>query len=80
MTTHDDLQRDMGRVEGAMAAVEKHLDRLSGEMSEGFKSVHERLDRLEKREAERKGAWTTIVAVASAVGGVVTWLISHFIK
>lgn len=80
MTTHDDLQRDMGRVEGTLDAMGTRLDRLEKLVTDGFKALNERLDAIEKRESERKGAWGVLVAVASAVGGCVAWLIQHFLK
>lgn len=74
MTTHDDLNRDLGRMEGKQDAMGARLDRLETLVTDGFKAIQERLDKIDQRESERKGAWKTIIAAASLIGGVVGWL------
>ena len=71
MTTHDDLHRDLGRMEGAFGAMEDRLDKLEKMMSDGFQKLDERLARIESRESERKGAFQlgNWLAVALWKGG-----------
>lgn len=37
--THSELQRDVGRVEGTLSAVEKRLDRMEEAMNKGFDEI-----------------------------------------
>ena len=78
--SHNDLHRDVGRVEGKQDAMEKRLDHIESLVTEGFKEVTSTLssmnDRLLSIESEKKGAnkvfyaiWTLIVAITSAVIG-----------
>ena len=47
--SHSELQRDVGRVEGTLAAVEKRLDRIEESLSEGLGKIEGLLsDALEK--------------------------------
>lgn len=79
--THTDLQRDFGRMEGRMDALENLVKdgfaRLEALLSKHYEddnakheSVDQRLDTLDILNAERRGAWKVIVAVAAAAGGV----------
>lgn len=61
-------------MEGKQDAMGARLDRLESLVTEGFKSIQERLDKIDQRESERKGAWKTIVGAASLIGGAVGWL------
>lgn len=77
--THTDLQRDVGKMEGRMDA----LDRA---MSEGFKRIEDalskidgRLDTIDTRESERKGAWRVIAWVSGGVSFVVSVLVPMII-
>lgn len=73
MTTHLDLQRDIGRMEGRLTALEDRLEKME--------AVLERIDRrlaaMETKETERKGAWKVIVTVAGAVSAAVAALIKY---
>lgn len=82
--THTELQRDVGRVEGTLAAVEKRMDKLETTVTEGFEKVEQglgkidrRLAAIEAREAERKGAWKVVSAIAAAVAAVVASAVKY---
>lgn len=86
MTTHDDLERSLGRVEGNQQATRERMDRFEKLVSNGFSDVGEALDeikarlsQIEARENERKGAWAVLVGIASVIssiltGGMIAWL------
>lgn len=76
--THTELQRDFGRMEGRMDALDRTV-------TDGFKRVEEtlakidaRLDSLDAKESERKGAWGVIMAVAS-IAGLLASILGSFI-
>jgi CHASE3 domain sensor protein len=82
--THSDLQRDVGRIEGAFAAMEKRMDTLEKTVTEGFEKVSDGLDKIDRRlatieakEAERKGAWKVIALVAGGVSALVASVIKY---
>jgi hypothetical protein len=79
MTNHDDLHRDLGRMEAGLEA-------LKDIVREGFKGSNERLDKLETRmaaleakETERKGVWKTIVAISGLVSAAVAGLVKYLL-
>lgn len=81
----DDLQRSLGRVEGAQKAMEDRLTKLEDAVAEGFADVKQgleaisrRLEAIEATETERKGAWKVIVAVAGVVASGVAALFKYF--
>lgn len=83
-STHDQLDRSLGRVEGAQTAMEKRLDHIEKAVAEGFDKVGEGLDKIDKRlaqieakEAERKGAWKVVSAIAAAVAAVVASAVKY---
>jgi t-SNARE complex subunit (syntaxin) len=82
--THDQLNRALGRVEGSQVAMEKRLDTLEKTVTDGFEKVGDGLDRIDRRlaqieakEAERKGAWKVITAIAAAVAAVVASAVKY---
>ncbi len=82
--SHSDLQRDVGRLEGRFAAMEKRLDHLEKAVNDGFDKVAsgiEKIDRrlaaIEAKEAERKGAWKVVSAIAAAVAAVVASAVKY---
>ena len=82
-TSHDDLQRGLGRVEGNQTAMEARMDRFEKLVSEGFEKVEGSLDKIssrlgmmEDRENERKGAWKVMALVASIVSSVVAFVVT----
>lgn len=79
MTSHDDIHRDIGRMEAG-------LESLKEVVREGFKGSNERLDKLESRmaalegkESERKGGWRYLAALAGLLG-TIGGLIAGFFK
>jgi len=74
--THIDLQRDLGRVEGSLFAMERDVYEIKGML----KDISDRLARIEASEAERKGAWWTLAAIATAVGAISSAVVGHFWK
>lgn len=68
--THTDLQRDFGRMEGRMDALDKAMGEGFSRVETALAKIDGRLDAIDTRESERKGAWRVIVAVAGAVGGL----------
>ena len=85
MTTNTDINRAVGNLEGSYRAMEKRMTHLEKTVTEGFDKVGEGLDKIDKRlasieerEAERKGAWKTITAVAALIASLVAWGANHF--
>lgn len=77
--THTELQRDFGRMEGRMDALDRAV-------TDGFKRVEDaltkidgRLDAIDTRESERKGAMKIIALVAGGVSFVVSVLVPMII-
>lgn len=70
MTTHDDIHRDLGRLEGISEGMQDHLRKIDATMER----IDKRLANIEARERERKGAWQVIVVVAGAVGAAMATL------
>ena len=82
--SHSDLQRDVGRVEGTLSAVEKRMDRLESTVTEGFEKVEQGLSKIDRRlasieakEAERKGAWKVIAIIAGSVSAFVAAAVKY---
>jgi len=82
--SHSDLQRDVGRLEGRFAAMEKRLDHLEKAVNDGFDKVASGIDKIDKRlaaieakEAERKGAWKVIALVAGGVSAIVASVVKY---
>lgn len=85
-TSHDDLQRSLGRMEGNQSSMEQRMDRFEKLVSDGFEKVEtsletisKRLGAIESKEDQRKGAWAAITAIASVVSGVVAWVVSKLL-
>lgn len=72
-TSHDDLHRDIGRMEGRLGAVEHRLEKMEAVLER----IDSRLAKIEVQENERKGAWRMLVFVSgllsSGVAAIVTW-------
>lgn len=66
MTNHDDLHRDIGRMEGRLGAMEDSLS----EIKDVLREVNSRLAKIEAQENERKGIWKTIVSVSGIVSAL----------
>lgn len=80
MTSHDDLHRDIGRMEGKQDAMGARLDKLEKMVSEGFQKLDERLARIEDRESQRKGAFQLGHWLVGTIAGLVAFVASHFLK
>lgn len=83
-TSHEDLQRSLGRVEGNQSQLEARMDRFEKLVTDGFdklegslSAIDQRLAAIERKETERKGAWKVIVLVASGVSAVVAGIIKY---
>lgn len=74
--THNDLHRDLGRMEGRLDAMEDRLSKIET-LAE---RIDERLARIEARESERRGIWWTLVTVATVLGSAIGVLLAHFWK
>lgn len=75
-TTHLDLQRDLGRLEGRFAAVEDRLEKIDG----ALERIDARLARIEQSESERKGSWSLAQWLYGAATGLAAFLAAHFWK
>jgi hypothetical protein len=73
---HADLHRDLGRMEGRLDAMEDRLSKIEA-IAERIDS---RLANLEARDNERKGAWWTLVGVATGFGTVAGSILTHLWK
>jgi len=76
VTSHEDLHRDIGRMEGRLDAMEDRL----GQMAATLERIDGRLAKIEARESERRGAWVVLVALGSLLSGLVAWLIATFFR
>ena len=75
--SHDDLHRDMGKVEAGLEALKEIVrDGFTGTNAR-IERVEARLAALEEKETERKGVWKVIVGVASVVSAAVAALIKY---
>lgn len=72
-TTHLDLQRDIGRMEGRLGALENRLEKMEAVLER----IDQRLATMETKETERRGAWKVIVSVAGLVSAAVAALIKY---
>jgi len=80
MATSDDLHRDFGRMEGRLDAVEGRLQNIE----DLLKTLISRLESIEAREHERRGAvWLLrgLWGIATgAVGFFGSWLFTHLTR
>jgi predicted secreted protein len=68
----DDTQRDIGRLEGKVDALERTVEQMN-----------QKLDTLSAYMAETKGGWKALLALAgfaSAAGSAVTWFVASIVK
>lgn len=86
-TSHEDLQRSLGRVEGSQSQLEARMDRFEKLVTDGFdklegslSAIDTRLAAMERKETERKGAWKVIVGVAGGVSAVVAALVKYLLS
>lgn len=70
------LQRDIGSLIARMNAHDERLDKLEETVTEGFASLHDKLDELGDAESERRGASKAnktllrIIALIVGTGGI----------
>lgn len=74
--TNIDLHRDLGRMEGRIAAMEDRFDRVEQILDR----IDQRLVRIEGRENQLRGAWWVMGIAAGMIGFVASLLISHLWK
>ena len=79
--THDELQRDLGRVEGWMEAMEAGRRARDGVVDDRFDRIEAasetvRRDVAEMKEmlAQGKGGWRVIAAAAGIFGMIAGWI------
>lgn len=76
MTSHDDLNRALGVVEGELRGMSNRMDNIEALLER----IDQRLSAIEKAEAERKGAQKFAVWLAGALGGFISSAIAFFLK
>lgn len=76
MTSHDDLNRALGVVEGELRGVSNRMDNIEALLER----IDQRLSAIEKAEAERRGAQKFAVWIAGLFGGIVAAFGSVFFK
>jgi prefoldin subunit 5 len=70
---------DITRLEVQVA----HLSASTARLEESNQQLTEKLDQVLLTLSEARGGWKTLMVVggaASALGGIVTWLVQHFVK
>lgn len=90
--THNDIQRELGRLETMQEALDSRMDRFEKIVTDGFEkidkkidSISERITELEAAENKRSGAWTIGDRLLAAIGAVVflafstalSWVVAH---
>lgn len=76
MTNHDDLHRDIGRMEGRLGALENRLEKMEAVLER----IDQRLAKIESNESERRGGWKYVATAATLLSGFVAWVVSMFMK
>jgi len=61
-----EMQRDLGRAEGRLSALEHNID----DIKDSLESQSERLGRIERMLSETKGSWRALLAVAGLAGTI----------
>ena len=77
--THTDLQRDFGRMEGRMDSLDRALTDGFKRVEDALTKIDSRLDSLDAKESERKGAWKVVTIVAGGVSFIVSVLVPMII-
>ena len=78
--THDDIQRDIGRLEGKQDAMGQRLDRLEQMISEGFTEIRREIGELKTAENRRSGAFALGQWLAGLIGAGAALQEPHFWK
>jgi hypothetical protein len=86
-TSHEDINRAIGRIEGNQDGFRERMDRFEHMLSDGFhkvgaalEKIEDRLKQIENKEQQRGGAWKVICAIAAAVSGAIALIVSTVIK
>ena len=74
--TNTDLQRDFGRMEGRLDAMDNRLIKIESIMER----VDKRLARIEARESQLTGAWWVLAGIAGIIGALLYAALGHFWK
>lgn len=81
MTTHVDLSRSLGKLEGEYSGMQNRMEKLESVVEKGFSDIQKgldkinsRLDQIDANDNERKGAWKVIATVSGIVSAVVAFL------
>ena len=83
-TTHDDMHRDMGRMEGKQDAMGARLDRLEKIIEDGFDELRKDIQELKLREGERSAlerAAVWLIGIVSALfAACTTAIVEHILR
>lgn len=79
-TTNTDLQRDMGRVEASLEALEKIVSKGFEDIKGELHDLKQEVAALKLAESQRKGAFSLGQWLIGAIGGGVALLVQHFWK
>ena len=77
-TTNTDLQRDMGRVEASLEALEKIVSKGFEEVKTELHDLKQEVSELKLAESQRKGAFSLGQWLVGAIGAGVALLAQHF--
>lgn len=77
---HADLQRDMGRVEAGLEALEKMMEQGFKDIKAELRDIKTDVEALKTAESQRKGAFQLGHWVIGIIGGVVVFVADHFWK
>ena len=75
-TTHNDLHRDIGRMEGRLDAIEGAVAEIKADVQD----IKKALETLTKRDAERGAFEKAGVWLAGVIGAAIAIIIGHFWK
>jgi hypothetical protein len=71
MATMDDLQRDLGRLEGTVAAQGERIGALDAKLDAHNSATNLKLDRIIAYQERQKGGFRVLIAASTAAAGVV---------
>lgn len=74
MTDQPDILRALGQIEGAMAAMQRELHGLRGEVGDFRRLVEPRVRALESQADGARGALRALLWIAPVMGGATGWI------
>ena len=77
---HTDLQRDMGRVEASLEALEKAMAQGFKDIKEELRAIKSDVETLKTAESKRTGAFALGHWLVGAVSGLVAFVAAHLLK